>query len=146
MDIIKRQKTSQKSFTSLFNTLSRVRAPPNPAIKNDTTTALFTTWNHKKVTFFQCPVLKILCLIHFTQCHSTINEHLKMDWMFSTTDTCWVNRFFTLYLRLSPLYLHCCGRQERHREESQGMRLGTSPHQCNQPYTHTRNCTVFYLF
>lgn len=41
--VIKRQNTSQKSFISFFNTLSIVKAPPNPAIKNDIITALFTT-------------------------------------------------------------------------------------------------------
>lgn len=43
--LLLKQKASQKSFISFFNTLSRVRTPPNPATKNVTMPALFTTFS-----------------------------------------------------------------------------------------------------
>lgn len=85
-DILKRQKTSQNSLISFFNTLSRVRAPPNPTISNNIMTALFTTWNQEKKIPFQCPML--FCVWYISHSiNSTINEQLTMDCVHAIADS-----------------------------------------------------------
>lgn len=150
--LLKRRKASQKSFISFFNTLSRVRTPPNPATKNVTIPALFTTWNEK----WEKKQWSFLSVLYSRPCVWQISNNLiplwlnNLKWIWYILLLIHVDSmvFFNLNLRLCPLHLHCCQRQEMQGEETQGTRLGspgTNPRQSNQPCTHTRNCTVFNL-